>query len=408
MNPFIIIQRYGFKITLIKVLRKTAQILESTGYDKKRRFINKKKFSSIVYREDVIKANWNNKKVTNSLKIKNRTNVISWVISPPSHGGGHQNMFRFIEYLDRSGFTNNIYLYSATDKMTTKEAAKNVSKYTNLKNVNFYYYKKNSMAGSDAIFATGWETCYPVFNEVTNAKKLYFIQDFEPYFYPVGTEYVLAENTYRFGFFGVTAGKWLSDKLRSEYGMDCEYYDLGADKEIYNYQNGEDRKEVFFYARPSTERRAFDLGIMTLEIFHRDNPEYKINLAGWDVSGHAIPFPYVNHKTLNLNQLNELYNKCSIGLVISLTNMSLLPLELLSAGVIPIVNEGLNNTAVSSNKYIKYAPASPQSLARAMSEVLKKKDLISYSREASESIPEKSWEVSKKKFLKIIRGEIYG
>jgi hypothetical protein len=30
--------------------------------------------------------------------------------------------------------------------------------------------------------------------------------DFEPWFYPMGTDYVLAENTYRFNFYGFTAG----------------------------------------------------------------------------------------------------------------------------------------------------------------------------------------------------------
>ena len=61
---------------------------------------------------------------------------------------------------------------------------------------------------SDAVFATGWETAYPVFNDAGDARKCYFVQDFEPLFYPVGSEYVLAENTYRFNFFGITAGKW--------------------------------------------------------------------------------------------------------------------------------------------------------------------------------------------------------
>jgi len=62
---------------------------------------------------------------------------------------------------------------------------------------------------------------------------------------------------------------------------------------------------------------------MALDLFHQKHPDYIINLAGWDVSDYSLPFPYVNSKTLEIHQLNDLYNKCAAGLVISLTNMSL-------------------------------------------------------------------------------------
>ena len=70
----------------------------------------------------------------------------------------------------------------------------------------------------DVLFATGWETAYPVFNMKNPAHKMYFVQDFEPLFYGMGSKAVLAENTYRFGFYGITAGCWLTKKV-GEYGM---------------------------------------------------------------------------------------------------------------------------------------------------------------------------------------------
>ena len=404
-----ILSENGFNFLFVKILQKITNILIDRDIKNNHKLnSHKKKFHSIVYREDIMLADWENQSNKNYSNTKKSTKVINWIISPPSQGGGHQNMFRFIEYLDKKGYENNIYIYSALDKMTINQAKYNVRKYANLEKANFHYYKRNEeMKDSDAIFATGWETCYPVYNEKTNAKKFYFIQDYEPFFYPVGTEYILAENTYKFGFYGITAGKWLSNKLRSEYGMKCQSYNFGADQNIYKNLNKNPRKEVFFYARPSTERRAFDLGIMALEIFNKKHPEYTINLAGWDVSGYEIPFPYINHKTLNLEELNSIYNKCAVGLVISLTNMSLLPLELISSGVIPIVNRGENNYAVSSNKYIYYTEPSPASLSRAMSEIVTKKDLVNYSIDASNSIGKDIWIKSQKKFLSIIEKELY-
>ena len=393
----------------IKSLRKTADVIERTSNERGKYFVKKKKFFSIVDREDVMLADWD--KLDNTIVKTKQTplKVINWVISPPAGGGGHQNMFRFIEHLDKNGFENNVYLYSALDPMPISEAEGNVAKYATLSHTKFHNYKRGTkMADADVLFATGWETAYPVFNEKTAAKKFYFVQDFEPYFYSIGTEYVLAENTYKFGFHGITAGKWLSKKLSADYGMVCDSYDFGADESVYKFTNSGIRKEVFFYARPVTERRAFDLGIMALELFHKKHPDYVINLAGWDVSMHDVPFPYVNHKALNLNQLNDLYSKCAAGLVLSLTNMSLLPLELLAAGVIPVVNEGDNNRDVSDNPYIFYAKASPSSLADAMSEIVSRKDLPEYAKKASESTHGASWDEAKERFMAMLDREIYG
>lgn len=391
----------------VKGLRKIADKIEQSN--KGSAFMKRKKFTSIVDRRDVMLADWVGSPYKPSLEPIDPLKVTNWIISPPSGGGGHQNMFRFIEHLDRNGFQNNIYLYSALDPMPITEAKLNVAKYAKLKNTNFYNYKRGSkMSDADVVFATGWETAYPVFNEKTTAKKFYFVQDFEPYFYSIGTEYILAENTYRFGFHGITAGNWLSTKLTADYGMKCDSYDFGADKDVYKFKNNDKRKEVFFYARPVTERRAFDLGVMTLEIFHKLHPDYIINLAGWDVSLYDIPFPYVNHKALRIEQLPDLYNKCAVGLVLSLTNMSLLPLELISCGVIPVVNEGANNHEVSSNPYISYIDTSPVSLAKAMSDIVTRKDSSEYAKKASRSTADASWEEAKEKFMAILEREIYG
>ena len=397
----------GPKALIKKSLKKTASVLNRTadsigGHGG----LGTTTFKSIVDRRDVLLADTRN--VNRTGKRTTPTKNINWVISPPRSGGGHQNMFRFIEHLDNNGYTNSVYLYSTEDMMTVEEAEKNVSNYATLENTQFYYYKRGAkMLPADALFATGWETAYPVLNENTDAEKFYFVQDFEPLFYPVGTEYILAENTYKFGFTGITAGKWLASKLSTEYGMKCSSYDFGAEEGLYSFTNDGERKEVFFYARPVTERRAFDLGIMVLELFHKKHPDYTINLAGWDVRDYKIPFPYVNHKTLGLKDLSPLYNRCAVGLVLSLTNMSLMPLELLASGVIPVVNEGDNNKMVSDNKYIAYAPPTPRELAERMSDIVTSSNRSEYAKEAAASVNNSGWSKAKDEFIKILEEELY-
>jgi glycosyltransferase involved in cell wall biosynthesis len=367
----------------------------------------KRQFVSLVDRESVMKADWStNKYDLNSFKRKVKAPyTINWVMSPPSGGGGHQNIFRFISLLDKMGHKNNIYLYSTYDDMTVAQAKENVKGYSSAKNLSFYKYN-GKMQDADVVFATGWETAYPVFNDKSSAYKMYFVQDFEPYFYPMGTNYILAENTYKFGFHGITAGGWLSSKLSSEYGMKCDHYDFGADKSNYKVLNEKKRKEIFFYARPVTERRGFDLGIMALEIFHKKMPDYTISLAGWDVSEWDVPFPHVNHTALQISQLPELYNKSAAALVMSLTNMSLLPLELLACGTIPIVNDAPNNRLVSDNPFIKYTECSPQALADALIETVKRNDLPAYAKKAADSVAADGWGTAGERFLGVLDREL--
>jgi glycosyltransferase involved in cell wall biosynthesis len=378
---------------------------------KRRRRSNKKKtkVAFLAKYEDIQKADWSSKPYKPPKASAKEPYRVNWVMSPPGKGlgGGHQNLFRFIDYLERQDHSCHIYLYSDLHYQSADEArAVILSAYPDSRTQ--VEWLNGPMQPADAVFATGWETAYPVFNDRGKARKFYFVQDFEPYFHPIGSEYVLAENTYRMNLYGITAGGWLSKKLSQDYGMPCDHYDFGTDANMYRFENENRRKEVFFYARPVTSRRGFEIGVMALEIFHRMMPDYTINLAGWDVSEYDIPFPYNNLKALRLDQLSDLYNRSAAALVISLTNMSLLPLELLSCGVIPVMNKGENNSLVSDNPYIKYTEPSPMALATALANVVKQKDLPAQAKKASQSVSQLSWDQSGRQFEKILIREING
>ncbi len=334
----------------------------------------------------------------------------AWIMPPPGKGsGGHLNIFRFIKYLEDKGYQCSIYMYVngqhgsvdgvravMGDSYADIDASKNMR----------WLEPGEQIEDVGGIFATSWETAYASYNLKSKAKRFYFVQDFEPYFYPVGGMYSLAENTYKMGFFGVTAGDWLKQKLANEYHMRTASFEFSADREIYTYTNSKKRKEIFCYVRPYTERRGFEMSILALDIFHKLHPNYVINLVGWDVSQYDIPFPYKNLKLLEISELSALYNRCAAGLVLSYTNMSLLPLELLSSGTIPIVNDAANNRLVSNNPFIAYANNDPHSLANKISEVISRKDQETYSQKASASVDALGWESSGKKFVDIVEREM--
>lgn len=399
-----ILRNEGALSLLIALLQRAQKARRKVSVDRKLKFV------MLVKVDDVLKADWTRnpyKPVSTTKKKLHHT--INWVMSPPGpNGGGHQNIFRFINYLERQGHKCRVYLYSAHHYIPVSQVRENLKRGSYAKTKASIRWLNGPMAPADAVFATGWETAYAVFNDPGKARKFYFVQDFEPYFYPMGSEYVLAENTYRFNFFGITAGKWLSKKLSKEYGMACAYYDFAADTSIYRFENRESRKEIFFYARPVTARRGFELGIMALQIFHKKHPDYVINCVGWDVSEYDIPFPYRNLKDLSIQELSEVYNRCAAGLVISLTNMSLLPLEVLACGAIPVVTDGPNNRLVGDSPYIKYAQSSPAALAEALSEIVAKKDLPTYAEKAARSVKGLDWDESGRRLEAVLKEQLNG
>lgn len=334
--------------------------------------------------------------------------TFNWLMPPPGKGsGGHMTLFRFIKYLEDAGHTCRIYLHNPGPGSSV-EAVKAImgDAFPNVKAPMKWLNQDEEMEDADGMFATSWQTAYTVYASRVKAKKFYFVQDFEPYFYPVGGFSILAENTYKLGLRGITAGGWLAKILRDKYKMVTDSFWFGSDSEVYSFAKKKERKEIVFYARPTTERRAFELGILTLDLFHRKHPDYTINFIGWDVSEFNIPFPHKNLGILDPHELNELYNRCSASLVMSLTNMSLLPLELLSSGCIPVVNEGENNTLVSDNPYIAYSSSDPVSMANKLSEVITKKGLLGYATKASSSVKSASWDESGKHFVAIVEKSV--
>jgi hypothetical protein len=392
----------GFLILCLQFLQKHIRRHSSSGKKKDATIYTKARYN------DIIAANSEKTSVFEVVHTQTPSSF-AWVMPPPGKGsGGHLNIFRFIEFLEKAGYECKIYLFIDGRHGGIDEVIEQMGdSYPQVKALSSMQWldTDESIKDADGIFATSWETAYASYAQKINAIRFYFVQDFEPYFYPVGGMYALAENTYKLGFYGVTAGGWLENKLATEYNMQVKSFDFASDPDLYRYTNNNNRKEIFYYARPYTERRGFEIGILTLDIFHKMHPEYIINLAGADVSEYNIPFPYNNLKTLEVNQLNDIYNRCAAALILSYTNMSLLPLELLGCGTIPVVNDGPNNRLVSNNPYIGYAENTPYSLARKLSEVVMRKDLVSYSKKASKSVKTKTWDESGEQFVKIVESQ---
>jgi hypothetical protein len=314
--------------------------------------------------------------------------IVNWVMIPPGPGaGGHMTIFRIIRYLEAHGYLNRIYFYNVY-----------LADYSYYKDIvrNSYAFEGSvsrldeGMLDAHAVVATSWPTAYPVFNSRCAGKRCYFVQDFEPYFYPAGSLNLLAENTYRMGFHAITAGRWLAQKLSAEFGMSADAFEFGSDTSCYHRLENSSRRGVVFYARPEAARRGFELGLMTIEVFAARHSEIELHFYGTKMS--KLPFRFVDHGRIAPDELNNIYNRCYAGLSLSLTNVSLVPHEMLAAGCIPVVNDAVHNKIVLDNPFIRYAPPYPQALASELEGLVMSRDFDSLSRAAAISVRAASWD----------------
>ena len=327
---------------------------------------------------------------------------VNWVMTPPSEGsGGHSTMFRIINHLERNGYKNQVYLYDVygVDHRYYVETIRSYYRF-----LGPVLPMEEGMEDAHAVMATAWPTAYAAFNARSAGKRFYFVQDIEPAFHPTGSFSLMAENTYRMGFYGITAGKWLAEELRARYGMEADHFDFGCDCTNYVHTPGPRPPAVAFYARRETARRGFELGVLALEVLTRKRKDVEIHLYGETTS--KLPFAFVNHGRLCPKELNLLYGKCRAGLSLSLTNVSLVPHEMLSAGCIPVVNDADRNRMVLANPRVVYAEPTPHHLATALNAVLSAADCETTSKLASLSVRTTSWEESGAKVDQSLRSAL--
>lgn len=313
---------------------------------------------------------------------------INWITSPAAPGsGGHTTTFRMVDYLERNNFRNTIYFYDpfGGDHRYYADIAR--SHYGVSRPVRDV---RDGIEDADAVIATSWSTAYAVFNARCAGKRFYFVQDFEPAFYPAGTDSFLAENTYRMGFHAITAGPWLASKLSREYGMSADFFPFGCDTRRYTYRRELRRTGVAFYARSGTPRRATELGILALHIFSERNPNVDIHIYGEKLG--ELPFRFHDHGRVEPSALNEIYGTCFAGLSLSMTNTSLVPHEMLAAGCIPVVNDAEHNRMVLDNPFVVYSDASPQALAEALTNVVDDPGFAERASGAAASVAQVSWD----------------
>jgi len=264
---------------------------------------------------------------------------ISWIIPGLIiGGGGHRNILRAAYHLHQFG--HEIELYFTNTDQTEEQLAEAVRTHFYPLYCPMHVYR-GSIRPADVLFATHWSTVdAAVRARAAVGEIMYFVQDFEPAFAPMGTEYVLAENTYRLGLYHITSGPWCERFLKEQFHCEADHFLFPVDTAIYHPRpRVKPEPNIVFFAKPEMPRRCFELGVMALEEVHRLRPDIEIVLFGSrNADAQQLSFPAAVRSLLpTIEDLALLYANADVGLVFSTTNPSLVPYEMMACGL-PVVD----------------------------------------------------------------------
>lgn len=225
--------------------------------------------------------------------------------------------------------------------------------------------------GADVAVATSWQTVAHVLLRPDAGARAYLVQDHEPEFYATSAERLWAQDTYRQGLHCICASPWLAELVRARYGASATSFDLGVDHEHYKALPTHRRDDlVLFYARAVTPRRAVPLGLLALAELHARRPGVEVALFG-EARELRVPFPHRHLGVLEPPALAHAYASAAVGMVLSLTNPSLIPTEMLACGlaVVDVASDSMRATFGDSGA-VELADADPIALCAAIERLL--------------------------------------
>jgi O-antigen biosynthesis protein len=303
---------------------------------------------------------------------------LGWIIPDFSRGsGGHATIFNLSAELNRLGFINEFWLMPDSRMPSTEFVQNVIQKWFTPQNCTVRKIDSSKLCElrADICIATEYRTAYIARAIPNMRRKFYLVQDFEPWFFPCGVDYWVAAATYHMRLEPITAGRWLASEVGRLTGLsNVNFFDLAYDAKKYympaTQETGNRLFTVAFYLRETTPRRCADLGLLALELANLRLPNLQVHLFGQPRTWMRIKVKYIHHGILSPEALGNLYRKVTLGLVLSATNHSLVPCEMMACGIPVIELDTPSNRMDFPVGSLRLAGADPQSVADAIVELL--------------------------------------
>ena len=382
---------------------------------KKYRDKNNLNYKRILYLTEEISS------IERRIKPKLDNLKIHFVIPDFSKGsGGHMTIFRLISHLE--SFGHKVFIWIKDYKFSNHPEGPAVDIKRDFLDINADVFELNShfaFVSGDAIVATSWDTVELVKAQESFNDKFYLVQDFEPLFYPTGSQSLKSEETYKSELKTICASKWLDKTMREKYNKTSCYFDLSFNKEIFDNSNFKIDKEIklkdkdviriAFYGRIFTERRAVELALDGLEELGKYG--YNICLEIFGIEKNEIKIPDniegVDNGILSSFELSKIYKYCDIGIAFSATNYSLVPPEMMASGLPVLELSTESNRIIYPENVVKFAEPNPLSISNSLRELIENDDQRNLIiNNAYKWITKSSWEKSFKGVAKFIQNEV--
>jgi glycosyltransferase involved in cell wall biosynthesis len=307
--------------------------------------------------------------------MADRTPLHIAVLIPPFRrgSGGHNSIFQMLSRLERRGHSVSIWLHDPMgwqrDEWPAVVRDKIRDYFAPLAGPVFI--GTDQFYGADVVVATGWQTAHPALLLPDARARAYLIHDHETEFYATSAESLWAEQSYTFGMHPIAASPWLADVAARHHGGPVSEFDFGVDHGVYHPRDIVRRRDtIVFYARNVTPRRAVPLGVLALQELRRRRPELRFVLFG-DSEPLDTPFSYEHLGIASPDQLAWVYSEATVGLVLSMTNYSLIPQEMLACGLPCVDLAGFSaETVFGADGPVELAPADPIRLADALERMI--------------------------------------
>ena len=319
---------------------------------------------------------------------RGKVEKLTWFIPDFTHPfyGGIYTIFRFAAYFHRAHKVESTFVvlgesHPSQIRSRVRLAFPEVASHSGFVALRDYA-QLSQVPASDAAIATLWTTAYVLLRFDRTRRKFYFVQDYEPLFYPAGSTSALVDATYGFGFDGVCNTVALRD-LYLRRGGEADYFTPSVDTPVF-YSDGPSRCPsdgkspyvLFCYARPGHPRNCFELLSATLRIVkQRMGDGVRILTAGadWHPAAYGIGDVLENLGVLSYRVTGALYRLCDAGVVMMMTcHPSYLPFELMACGCLVVTNKTPHSSwLLRDQENCLLADSSPTAMAEAIEEGLK-------------------------------------
>ena len=304
------------------------------------------------------------------------------VILPDFSGpsGGHRKIFNICAELERVGKSVKLYFYT---NRAPKVIKRDIGRFFGEFDAEVAIFRGEVDPHSHVI-CTQWKTVYDFRKVDFHGKVINFVQDFEPMFHPVGSDYMQALVSYRLDFDMICYGEWVAAKLKDELGLSPKFIPFTMDHRIYGPPSIERERDidVLLFARPSQDRRCFELIVEGLIDLKTRNPDIRIGFFGED-EYEDIGIEIVNFGSISdLGELAALYHRAKVGICYSPTNPSQLGYEMVACGVgLVDVDVKFSEVNFDGDSFVRYCDGTPESMRAACEELLEDPDALADRRE---------------------------